>query len=290
MKAARGEQLDVCTTLDGARIHYGPNSDRVYLMSMGKASPSAMPNLMQELADEHHLGKLIARVRQSDAEPFFEHGFVEEASLPGYFGSHGLGVDEDALFLAAYPDTDRRFDPKEAHNDKALKQAIAKLKPFRAANDWQVVPMTPAFANEMAHLYRGIFPDYPYPISDAGFLRNSMKEGVLYFGVRHQSRIIALASAELDPKNLAVEVADFATLPEYRGNHLAGLLLDHMEKRLVDEGFRLAFTTARAASIGINRTFACQGYQYQGRLINNALINGNIESMNVWSKALSTRY
>lgn len=287
MKAIDKAKFDTCTQLNGAEIQFGPNSSRVYLMSMGSASPSAMPEALLQLAEEQHLGKIIAKVRQSDAEAFFTRGFVEEASLPGYYGAKGIGIDEDALMLAAYPDAERQRDSKEAENDKILKQAIANLKPFRPSHEWQIIKLNPAYVNEMAHLYREVFPSYPFPILNPDYLRRSMAQNVTYFGIKHQCRLVALASAERDSKNQAVEMTDFATLPQYQGKQLAAMLLSAMETQMRDEGYRQAFTIARAASLGMNRTFARQGYQFQGRLVNNTQISGQIESMNVWSKALN---
>jgi hypothetical protein len=44
----------------------------------------------------------------------------------------------------------------------------------------------------------------------------------------------------------------------------------------------LFYTIARAASHGMNTTFARQGYRFAGTLVNNTHIAGGIESMNVW--------
>ncbi len=90
----------------------------------------------------------------------------------------------------------------------------------------------------------------------------------------------------MDPSSRSAEMTDFATLPDYRGFSLASHLLSEMEQNIVDEGIETGFTIARAASIGMNVTFAKGGYEYSGRLRNNTNISGDIESMNVWYKKL----
>jgi hypothetical protein len=59
-----------------------------------------------------------------------------------------------------------------------------------------------------------------------------------------------------------------------------------MEKAVAAKCIKTAYTIARAASPGINITFARQGYRYGGRLINNTNISGRIESMNIWYKSM----
>jgi len=59
-----------------------------------------------------------------------------------------------------------------------------------------------------------------------------------------------------------------------------------MENEVRAKGIKTAYTIARAASAGMNVTFAKGGYHFGGRLINNTNISGRIESMNVWFKSL----
>lgn len=83
-----------------------------------------------------------------------------------------------------------------------------------------------------------------------------------------------------------IEMTDFATLPEYRGNGLALYLLQKMEHEMRKRNMRIAYTIARAVSCGINIIFAKRRYKYSGTLLNNTNISGNFESMNVWYKFL----
>ena len=113
-----------------------------------------------------------------------------------------------------------------------------------------------------------------------------MKSHVDYFGVERYGGLIALSAAEIDESAQNVEMTDFATLPEWRGNGMGVQLLLHMEKEIQLKGIKTAYTIARAKSIGINITFSKLGYAYGGRLKNNTNISGNIESMNVWYKTI----
>jgi len=59
-----------------------------------------------------------------------------------------------------------------------------------------------------------------------------------------------------------------------------------MEKEMRKREIKTAYTIARSTSYGMNSTFAKCGYSFKGRLIKNTQIGGDIEDMNVWSKAL----
>lgn len=307
MSEVSHSSFDTCDLLEGASIQYGPNSSRVYLMSMKQAEPARLPAAMRQLAKAQGYGKLIAKVRLSDSEHFLNQGFAEEARLPGYYPATGrrlavglaeaVGLTEDegeekgedALLLGAYLDIDRQTDLKATEHEKVLTLARNNLSKTTPAPHWQVIPLGEEYCEEMAHLYREVFPSYPFPIQQARYLRETMSDNVSYFGIKHQGRLIALASAEQDLDNMAVEMTDFATSPEFRGQQLAAALLNKMESCMEQLGFRQAFTIARAGSVGMNRTFAKHGYHYQGRLINNTQISGQIESMNIWCKPLGDR-
>jgi putative beta-lysine N-acetyltransferase len=138
----------------------------------------------------------------------------------------------------------------------------------------------------MSRLYRKVFPSYPFPIEDPEYIKQTMRTHVQYYAFVSNGQLLALSSAEMDLTQKNVEMTDFATLPPYRGQGLAVQLLKHMETQMAAQGMATAYTIARAVSPGMNITFAKQAYQYNGRLINNTHISGQIESMNVWSKGL----
>lgn len=145
---------------------------------------------------------------------------------------------------------------------------------------------SPEDVDTMAQLYGCVFPSYPFPIHDPAYLAQIMASHVRFVTAESDGRMVALASTEMDAENKAVEMTDFATLHEWRGQRLARRLLIYMEQLMRAEEMITAFTIARAVSPGMNITFARLGYEYGGRLVNNTNIGGAIESMNVWHKRL----
>ena len=147
----------------------------------------------------------------------------------------------------------------------------------------------PEDASEMSQVFRSVFETYPFPIFDAEYLTTVMKnKQACYFCIEKDQQINAIAASEIDPDHKGVEMTDFATLPEYRGQGLAGILLENMERAMVGKGLKTAFSIARALSPAMNILFASKGYAFGGTLVNNTNISGRIESMNVWYKPLGS--
>ncbi|MDD4426034.1 MAG: hypothetical protein PHS40_08920 [Mariniphaga sp.] len=59
-----------------------------------------------------------------------------------------------------------------------------------------------------------------------------------------------------------------------------------MEQEMRKAGIINAYTIARLAEPGMNKTFMNAGYKFSGTLVNNTQIAGSIESMNIFYKPL----
>ncbi|MEJ2544287.1 MAG: putative beta-lysine N-acetyltransferase [Calditrichaceae bacterium] len=138
-----------------------------------------------------------------------------------------------------------------------------------------------------AYFYKQVFESYPFPIFNPEFIKTTMNDNVVYFGIYDKHNLIAAASSEMDVKSQNAEMTDFATLPDYRGHNLSLTLLREMEAEMRQRKIKTLYTIARSHSPGMNITFAKLNYSYSGTLINNTDIFGKIESMNIWYKNLT---
>jgi len=274
---------DKIETLAHATIQHGPLSQRIYLM---KPPPEPCPQLvhkLNQLARDNHYTKIFAKLPANHAQPFLDNDFHVEATIPDFFNTH------DALFLAKF------FCPQRATPNNAdvidtnlkLAQDKAKTNPLPLHQNLTLRICPPQHTPQMTHLYNRVFASYPFPIDDPAYLRETMRSHIIYAGVYDNERLLALASAETDPDTRSVEMTDFATCPEHQGKGLAFHLLAYLEDQMQQRHFKTAYTIARAASPGMNITFARQHYAFAGTLINNTNIAGAIESMNVWHKPLN---
>ncbi|MFW6032474.1 MAG: putative beta-lysine N-acetyltransferase [Phycisphaeraceae bacterium] len=272
---------DTVTQFGESLIQHGELNDRIYLMKLAPQDAAEMPEKLREMAKAEGYSKVFAKVPGPCRGGFEKAGYQIEALVPGFYRG-----EEDGAFLGLYLDLERQKDPHAEQAEKALKIAREKANersgPTALAEGFTLRECRPEDAEAMAKLYATVFKTYPFPIDQPSFLKQNMAEDVIYFGIWEGERLVALSSAEMDPKAGNAEMTDFATLPEFRGAGHASALLTMMHQRMAELGIATAYTIARAVSVGMNVTFARAGYRYAGRLINNTQISGGFESMNVW--------
>jgi len=279
------KQQDEIELFHNALIQHGPLSKRIYLMKLKKADPAKLVPAMEDFAKLNGYTKIFAKVPEHLAEIFLGSGYQKEAKVPGFF--HG---QEAAIFLGHYLDSERQKETSslELENiiDLAQKKGRDDAQPNTLPNGAIIRRCIPDDAIRMSKIYKEVFSSYPFPIDEPRYLIGTMLKHIIYFGIEINKKFVALSSAEMDTVSKNVEMTDFATLPKFRGNSYASLLLRFMENEMRSRGMQTAYTIARAISPGMNITFGKAGYTYGGRLINNTNIAGQIESMNVWHKNL----
>jgi putative beta-lysine N-acetyltransferase len=265
-------------------VQHGHVNNRVYIMKLAREDIPDIIRYADDLTRKEGYTKIFVKVPESSVEVFADAGYVAEATVPLFH--RGTGT---AVFMAKYTDPTR----KEVTDAPVLAGILSAAFGYRGEKDPAVLKegfsLEPAHSGdcrEIAALYRSVFRTYPFPISDPGYIRESMQKQIRYFIIRKSHLLAAVASFEPDTDTMTSEMTDFATDPRFRGMGLARNLLDAMEAEVKKEGIRLAFTIARAISRPINSLFAGEGYRFGGLLPNNTNICGSLESMNVWYKTL----
>ncbi len=272
----------------GSVIQHGKFNDRIYLMKLDKGDCPGILKVLGSLARREGYTKIFGKVPESAAPLFFSDGYMMEAFIPGFYQRR-----EAAFFVSKYLDSDRLMEVERTRLEEL--GTLLELKPGateRVGNTlingrrFGIRQLDGSESVPIARLYREVFKSYPFPIHDPGYIARSMEKGTRYFGVSRGGKLIALASAEIDRKGSNAEMTDFATLPDFRGNNLAQLLLKAMEKEMRLTGIQTLYTIARLHSPAMNRTFLKLQYHYAGTLIRNTQIAGRVESMNVYYKHL----
>lgn len=266
-------------------IQHGKSNDRAYVM---KICPQDCPTVVDDavnLAIDNRYSKIFAKAPAFSRQAFLQECFVEEAKVPNLFNGA-----EDGYFLSKFmfPERRREGDPEIVKKVIATANSkfteVALVPELDADFTWRI--MQKHDTQVMAQLYKRVFKSYPFPINDPDYLVRTMDEDVVYHGIFKEGELIALSSAEIDFSSKNVEMTDFATRPDCRGQGLATYLLEKMETDVRNKGICTAYTIARAYSYGMNITFAKHGYSFAGTLTNNTQISGQLESMNVWYKTL----
>jgi putative beta-lysine N-acetyltransferase len=277
--------FDSIETIENSVIQHGPINDRIYLMKVnGQDLPDLLPKL-DALAEEQDYSKIFAKAPLQVKGLFEEYDYVEEAVVPNFYNG-----ESDGVFLAKFIDPQREVDPAQAKIDSIIETAQEKAEGTQNQSseiECDIRPAEREDAEALADIYRQIFASYPFPIHETDYVLETMDSHVRYFGAFDNGRLVAASSAEMDQGAQNVEMTDFATLPEYRGQGLAQQLLFAMESEMRNCDIKTGYTIARALSPGMNVTFAKNGYQFVGTLTNNTNICGKIESMNVWYKHLN---
>lgn len=273
---------DVVEKIMNSIVHHGQNSNRIYLMKLDESDLSEIPQKLDRLAEKNLYTKIVAKIPCKFKNIFLESGYEQEAFIPKFYNGDG-----DGCFMCKYFDEKRKVNVLNSKCKEILKTALKKDVPDVKKSLERGYVCRRANENDIpsiVDLYRAVFISYPFPIFDEKYIAQTMKENVIYFGVWHENKLIALSSIEMDKHNCNAEMTDFAVLNEYRGNGFALYLLEEMENNFNRLNIKTAFTIARAKSAGMNITFAKKGYIYAGTLVNNTDISGQIESMNVWYK------
>lgn len=269
-------------------VHHGKSSNRVYLMSL---DADDLPNIAQKLdrlAAENAYTKIVVKTPVCYKDIFESNGYKTEAEIPRLYNG-----EKDGCFVCKYLDSERKNDLFHQECTRILKLAEQKKSesPSKPLNRGMVCRQaTEQDVPAMTEIYQRVFKTYPFPIFEEEYLLKTMKENVIYYGIWDNNNLVALSSIESCLKYSNAEMTDFAVLDEYRGEGLGLHLLQIMEEKLSELQIQTAFTIARSKSAGMNITFAKNGYTYAGTLINNTDISGQIESMNVWYKAIPKQH
>lgn len=277
--------FDKVEKLNTATIQHGKANDRIYLMNIGSEPVQHIIHEIEQLAAKHSYTKLFCKIPKKFIAQFKKNDYQQEAYIPKFYNGK-----ENVSFMSKFLDTSRGILTNE--EKKSITQIInisnSKRDSFKPEkrNNFNFKILNEDDIPALKKVYQTVFASYPFPISQENYLLETMNNNIIYFGAFYKGKLISASSAEMDSNSSNVEMTDFATLPDYRGNSLSVILLDKMEKEMRKKDIKTAYTIARALSAGMNITFAKMNYTYTGTLIHNTNISGSIESMNIWFKNL----
>lgn len=281
---------DTIVKVRNSIIQHGYQNDRIYLMHLAKVDMPEILDDLNHMANKHNYTKIFAKVPDDCTKQFLENGYVVEATVPHFFNGK-----EHCSFMGKFTNDERSVPLDKELNKKVLVNALSKsvldsvqsnMDKYKLNGEFTFNKAQHSDSSKMAKLYEQVFDSYPFPIFDPEYIKETMNNNVIYFGIWKGSEIIALSSCEMSIEDKNVEMTDFAVLKEYRGYKFSCFLLEQMEQEMKKHKINTAYTIARSRSYGMNNTFAKGGYRYSGVLVRNTHIGGEIEDMNVWFKSL----
>lgn len=267
-----------------ARVFLDCYNRRLKVLSYTARDYEAMVEKFRFLAEANRFDKIWVQAGSKDWEHFLRHGYILEGLLK--YANRGSTV-----FMVSKFRSQRRLQSRNLMKEIRLIEEIMARK--RRAKP---VSLPPGYALDyareedvegMLELYRRVFKTYPSPLTYKEYLLSNLHREAIFRVVRNaDGKVVAAASADLDPGRLSAELTDCATHPDERGKGLMTLLLASLESDLRRLNYVCAYTLARAPSYGMNAAFHSLGYEFNGRMINNCDIYGDFEDMNLWVKDL----
>jgi putative beta-lysine N-acetyltransferase len=278
---------DTVEHLHHSLIQHGPLNNRIYLMKLDKRDLSTIFLSMEEIAKTNQYTKIFAKIPQWALSEAKQHQYTIEAEIPQLFNNRTNG-----FFVSKF------FNSKRERISNQVREIINEVhEKIESYSNWRgktllsekmiLKRLTTNDVKDLSSLYSKVFSSYPFPIQNPYYLQKMMNADVEYYGIFEDGKLIAASAAEMNKADGYVEMTDFATMPEKRGNNFALILLNHMQQKMRKKGIDTAFTIARATSFGMNITFAKAGYNFSGLLKNNTAIAGNLENMNVLHKKIN---
>ncbi|MCG6961992.1 MAG: putative beta-lysine N-acetyltransferase [Acidobacteria bacterium] len=288
VRITAGSEIDTRLSVDGqgyrARAVFSGLNRRVHILDYEGSNLIGMVEELAEKALDLKLGKIFVKAPVEDRAALEAAGMQAEATISGYFNG------KPAVVMSRFLDQNRRQRPAAEEEESILRKIRSRPADpsVPALPDGYLMRVArPEDADELAALYDTVFKSYPFPITDPGFLIETMLSDVVYRIVRDDGgSLIAAASADTIRAHHNAEMTDFATLPDRRGLGLAQHTLAALEEDMAERDIRYLYTIARARSAGMNRVFYNRGYEWTGTLVKNCHIAGRFENMHVWCKTL----
>lgn len=256
-------------------------NQRLRVLDYQAGNYEALVLSLRFLAEANGFDKIIVMATHEDWLEFLRFGYVLEAVIRHYHRG------ADAYVVSKFRSQERLTSGSLMEEILLIEKLMAERTvgpPMPLPSKVHLRMARPSDVPALIELYSEIFETYPSPLLHTSYLETIIQKDNLFAVCTVGDRIVAAASAELHPTDLAAELTDCATRPEARGQGLMTHLLRRLEIELVARGYVCSYTMARARSFGMNAVFHRMGYEFMGRLVNNCDIYGAFEDMNIWGR------
>lgn len=274
---------DIIEKFGNSVVHHGKLSNRAFLLKLDERNIESVIQELDELAFENGYTKIVTYIKADDYPEFKVNGYEVEAFIPGFFNGKN-----DCVIASKFLDEKRsRLPEKQLETFSVLFNKKSGKGELNGLGKLKICKLGESDSEEIAKVLKQVFITYPVPVHNPDYVRRQIQnDRVVYYGVWDRQNLAGVSAADMDYECRNAEMTDFAILPEYRGRKLAMHLLDVMERQIKAEGIKTAYSIARLAEPGMNKTFLNCGYKYSGTLVKNTNIAGRIESMNIFYKQL----
>ncbi|WP_419212642.1 GNAT family N-acetyltransferase [Maribacter sp. X9] len=271
-------------TIEGALVYHGNMHNRIYFSEAKEVDLGILVPKMKELAKSKKYEKILSKAPERSMDVLTSNGFTVEAKIPGLYNG-----TIDGYFLADYVNEDRHIkDEKSLKTITSVKTiALAANKPqtdshFEMAAELTIRKLTPNDFDQLEDLHKKAYKYHPNQIKDVAYFTHLAALNHEFYGLFEKDQLLVSTILAVHKEEANMEIVDFITHPDYRGQNLSYFLVQHIKEKKVNSWCKTIYTMVRATSYGLNITFSKHGFVLAGTLTNNCMVRDTLESMNVW--------
>ncbi|WP_339840179.1 GNAT family N-acetyltransferase [uncultured Maribacter sp.] len=271
-------------TIDGALVYHGNMHNRIYFTEANNADLGILVSKMKALAKQKKYEKILSRAPESSMGVLQSNGFTVEAKIPGLYNG-----TIDGYFLADYIKKERHInDEKSRKTIESVKSiALAANKPqtdshFDLPLNTQIKKLTSADFPLLEDLHKKAYKYHPNQIKDVGHFSMLHELKHQFYGLFENGELLVSAILDIHETESNLEIVDFVTHPDYRGQNLSYFLVQDIKEKMKTSGCKTIYSLVRATSYGLNITYSKHGFILAGTLTNNCVVRDTMESMNIW--------
>ena len=188
-------------------------NQRIKILEYRATDIHALVLRIRSLATANGLDKIIAMATHDDWQEFLRYGYVLEAVIRHYHRG------EDAFVVSKFRSQERLTSTALMEETLLIEQLMTSREPASPAPlpaDYHIAFAERGDIPELVALYADIFASYPSPLIHPSYLETVFGDDTIFAVCRHGGAIVAAASIELHPGDLAAELTDCATLKAHR--------------------------------------------------------------------------
>jgi len=276
--------FETIENIEGALVYHGQMHNRIYFSEADNVDLGILLPKMKDLAKKKHYEKILGKASEGSMNLLKSNGFTVEAKIPGLYNG-----SIDGYFLAEYTNEKRHTnDEKSLKTIASVKTiALAANKPqtdahFEMPTDLKIEKLTTSDFGKLEDLHKKAYKYHPNQIKDAAYFLKLNELDHQFYGLFQNGELLVSAILSLNEQESNMEIVDFVTHPDYRGQNLSYFLVQDIKKLMDGLGCKTVYTMVRATSYGLNITFSKHGFILAGTLTNNCVVRDSLESMNVW--------
>ncbi|WP_116771057.1 putative beta-lysine N-acetyltransferase [Maribacter litoralis] len=276
--------FETIENIDGALVYHGNMHNRIYFSEAENVNLDNLLQKMKDLAKKKRYEKILGKASEKGLNVLKSQGFIVEAKIPGLYNG-----SVDGYFLADYTNEKRHANDEKIMKTIATVKTIAEAanKPntdshFLMPENLDIKELSSADFPLLEELHQKAYKYHPHQIKDAAYFSKLKNLNHQFYGLFQNGELLVSAILAVNSSESNVEIVDFVTHPDYRGQNLSYFLVQDIKNKMDKLGCKTIYTMVRSTSYGLNITFSKHGFILAGTLINNCIVRDAMESMNVW--------